>query len=289
MTRTIRRPVTARISGTEGSGAENNLDLSRLLLWPDTIVYVGNGFSGGSAIKYSATLLVSLEDQPLRISSPDLRDLETRICVVPPKVVRAIEVTGKFASINFDPGSWAYTAITRSFSPGAITNLEDHTPGDWDPGVCAFLWDATDCSAIRTDLHGVVDELCPADTPRENWIDERVRMVLDKIRKDVPTRPDVGRHARELGISRDRLTHLFSQELGIPLRSFVLWCKARRAVEIFSRDPGMRIDEIASEAGFSDVSHGIRTLNRFIGVNPKFIRGLESLDILHCSSADCGA
>lgn len=264
------------------------LELSRLFIWPDRVIYAGDGFSGGHAIKYSATLLVALDDRPLRVSSPGHSDLEIGACVIPPKVVRGMQTDGRFASINFDPGSDAYTLLTRRFAPNAVTPVElSELPGV--DGKLRHLFETTDCKQVWDRTNATVRALCGKDAADGADIDPRVQSVMKKIRAENPVRPEVTRHARELGLSRDRLTHLFTQEAGIPLRSFVLWCKARRAMDIFGCDPLLPIDAIAQEAGFSDLSHAIRTLNRFIGVNPKYIRNLESLEICRCEGPALGA
>lgn len=82
-------------------------------------------------------------------------------------------------------------------------------------------------------------------------------------------------------LSPSRARHLFVEQTGLPFRTFVLWLRIKRAVEIFAA--GASLAEAAHEAGFADSAHFSRTFRRNFGlpaaalrVNSRFVRAAPS-------------
>ncbi|MFF2554802.1 helix-turn-helix domain-containing protein [Nocardia sp. NPDC058058] len=72
--------------------------------------------------------------------------------------------------------------------------------------------------------------------------------------------------AARVGISASRLTHLFTGEVGLPLRRYVLWLRlmiARNAVA-----DGADLTTAAHAAGFADSAHLTRTCRETFGLPP---------------------
>lgn len=80
------------------------------------------------------------------------------------------------------------------------------------------------------------------------------------------------RVAQEVGISRDRLSHLFGEQLGLGLRPFVLWLRLQRAAQELAR--GETMTRAAVAAGFADGAHMTRTFRRMFGVAPSDVVGV---------------
>ena len=79
-------------------------------------------------------------------------------------------------------------------------------------------------------------------------------------------RPSLADAAHAASISPSRLTHLFSAQVGIPFRRFVLWLRLARAAEqVWSGTP---LTEAAIAAGFSDMAHLSRACRSTFGVTP---------------------
>ena len=73
--------------------------------------------------------------------------------------------------------------------------------------------------------------------------------------------------------SAHRLRHLFSDKLGISIKSYTLWARMRRAVELIAH--GESLSVVAHDVGFSDAAHLTRTLKQFFGLTPSFVaRGM---------------
>ncbi|MFI9408138.1 helix-turn-helix domain-containing protein [Nocardia sp. NPDC052316] len=72
--------------------------------------------------------------------------------------------------------------------------------------------------------------------------------------------------AARLGISASRLTHLFTAQVGLPLRRYVLWLRL-----VLVRDAvadGADLTSAAHSAGFADSAHLTRTCREIFGLPP---------------------
>jgi AraC-like DNA-binding protein len=67
------------------------------------------------------------------------------------------------------------------------------------------------------------------------------------------------------GLSPDRFRHLFVEQLGIPLRRYILWRRLRLAAQ--SLAAGDNVTAAAHGGGFSDAAHLARTIKHMFGIN----------------------
>lgn len=105
-------------------------------------------------------------------------------------------------------------------------------------------------------------------------LDMRAIHVAQRVKKELPLTSSVAELASDVGLSADRLSHLFSDKLGISIKSYFLWSRMRRAVDLISR--GESLVTVAHDAGFSDSAHLTRTIKHFFGFTPTFIvKGME--------------
>lgn len=94
-------------------------------------------------------------------------------------------------------------------------------------------------------------------------------LALIRTRLDQPVR--LSALAAALNMSPSWLSHQFTEQIGMPLRRYVLWQRLWRAVE--SALTGSTLTEAAHAAGFSDSSHLSRTFRGTFGVAPSFLFG----------------
>ena len=78
--------------------------------------------------------------------------------------------------------------------------------------------------------------------------------------------------ARRVGLSVSRLRHLFTDQVGLPIRTYLLWIRLLRAVEAIAG--GRSITDAAHDSGFADSAHLWRTFRRMFGMSPSsFVPG----------------
>lgn len=73
-----------------------------------------------------------------------------------------------------------------------------------------------------------------------------------------------------VGLSPGRARHLFVEQTGLPFRTYLLWLRLMRAVEIFSG--GASLTQAAHGAGFADSAHFSRTFRKMFGIAAASLR-----------------
>ncbi|WP_330254806.1 AraC family transcriptional regulator [Nocardia sp. NBC_00565] len=149
---------------------------------------------------------------------------------------------------------------------GAAADRRAHTYG-WADSAHSLPIDP-ERETLADLVADVVDDLERDNTQQVE--DDRHEAVTDALELlpslvgDGPIRgADV---ARRVGISATRLTHLFTAQVGIPLRPYILWLRLH--VAITRVRSGDDLTAAAHAAGFADSSHLTRTCRRTFGLPP---------------------
>lgn len=108
--------------------------------------------------------------------------------------------------------------------------------------------------------------LMPAHT-----LDERVVKAIDVIQELNTRVVSLDTVAAKVFLSPSRFAHLFSDEVGIPFRRYLLWRRLTRAMLLVSR--GGTLSRAAHDAGFSDAAHFTRTFYQMFGIPPSAMLG----------------
>ena len=95
--------------------------------------------------------------------------------------------------------------------------------------------------------------------------DDRVRQVIEKLTSGEWLGYSVKELARAVYLSESRLTHLFKEEEGISLKSYILTRRLERAYRYVNA--GGKITQAAQEAGFSGSAHLAYSCKKFTGVS----------------------
>jgi len=97
-------------------------------------------------------------------------------------------------------------------------------------------------------------------------IDPRIERFLEYIDDSENVSIFLNQAARAAGLSMGRFRHLFSAQIGMPLKSYLLWTKLQRAIQSLANDSSLT--RAAHIAGFADASHLSRTFKRTFGLSP---------------------
>ena len=103
-------------------------------------------------------------------------------------------------------------------------------------------------------------------------IDPRICQVLGQLSASSERSDAIADLASNVGLSVSRFQHLFSEEVGVPLRRYRTWQRLRRAIKDVCN--GSRLVDAALNAGFYDQAHFSREFRRTFGAPAS--RGLKS-------------
>lgn len=138
-------------------------------------------------------------------------------------------------------------------------------------------------SSRRRALATVVDDLIAHLAPttadygtaaRHPAIEDALRLLPDMVAAGPVSGTEL---AAQLGLSASRLTHLFTEQVGIPLRRYVLWSRLRAAITRVQA--GDDLTGAAHGAGFADSAHLTRTTREMFGLPPSALSRHVSWDL----------
>ena len=100
-------------------------------------------------------------------------------------------------------------------------------------------------------------------------IHPKVRRAVKYLRERVGVSDDLSLKtlARISGLSQTRFMHVFTESVGVPLRTYILWLRLQRAC--CDLIDGHTVTQAAHNAGFSDAAHLTRTFRRMLGTTPR--------------------
>ncbi|WP_017297167.1 helix-turn-helix transcriptional regulator [Nodosilinea nodulosa] len=100
--------------------------------------------------------------------------------------------------------------------------------------------------------------------------DQRSLAAIAFINQNIGKTIQVTDIARHVDLSEGRLRHLFSEQIGIPITSYILWARIKVALKEML-NPGVTLANAAHRANFSDHAHFTRTFRRMFGISPSLL------------------
>lgn len=122
------------------------------------------------------------------------------------------------------------------------------------------VFDAAQCYSL------IVDTLLFSVSARDQALDARLTKIVRLIKADPADNMSVKDLAELVSLSEDRLHHLFTAQVGIPLHKYRIWQRLKCAGKLFF--DGHSLTMAAHEAGFSDGAHFSRTFAQMYGAPP---------------------
>lgn len=243
-----------------------------VFLWQDHWQVLGQLMPNRSHRHISASLLVGL-DRPFRLAV-DGEWRETRAAIVAPDVPQALEPgEARIWSVQLDPDSVYWRSLKSVTAGMASTDLSLTGVDLPDPGE-------TGCEAMAGALAKVISRSGHAPVA----LDDRIAAICGKLRAELPERLELNSLAQSVGLSSSRLTHLFRQETGVPLRRFLLHLKINRALAFW--EPGISVSRLATEAGFYDQPHLVRTARDMFDALPSAYVAAGWFNVCRCGLDD---
>lgn len=100
-------------------------------------------------------------------------------------------------------------------------------------------------------------------------LDSRIVRVVELIKADVACNQSIAYLAEQVGLSVPRLSQLFRQKIGIPIRRYRQW--HRLFVTTVGVARGMTLTDAAMVAGFTDSAHLTHTFRSIMGLKPSAV------------------
>lgn len=234
-------------------------------LWEGGFLLVGSGNGVVPPHAHHAIQIVVAVDGEVGIGGEDGPWREGPGVVVQPDIVHSFDCQGASAAMLFvDPesteGIWLRSSLADDIT------VVDHTPlAAPAAALRAFQerpQETNDASAL---IRLCVQALSPGAPPARQ-LDSRVSKVLQQIQEADELRISLESAAEMAFLSPSRFAHLFTQQMGLPFRKYVLWRKLTRAMVAIGGNRS--IAEAAHAADFADAAHLTRTFYQMVGMAP---------------------
>jgi len=242
-----------------------------VLVWDEQAIFLGHAADASLHESPAIKVCVALEGNfGLRMSEDeDWTDYDSAI--IAPGQPHAIDGwQNRMVMLLLAPETLLAQPLAPIFSQNGITGLEvsmvekiraifanfDQLKAGDEPNVCYQMVEAI----------GGGDRLP---------IDSRVAQSIDWIRLSREEGISVQEIASGVELSESRFSHLFTENVRVPVRRYLLWLRLRDAMHLLAQ--GRSLTETAYEAGFSDSAHLARTFRSLLGIAPSALTKESSI------------
>ncbi|HET8709984.1 MAG TPA: AraC family transcriptional regulator [Spongiibacteraceae bacterium] len=166
----------------------------------------------------------------------------------------------------------AQTQYSQQIKQRFLAAQSFHSLADNDLHFCrASLHDfrarAQSIETADNAISAIIDRLAgPVNFPE---VHPRIEKALSLIHHAQGKELPLSQLAALVFLSESRLSHLFKEEIGIPIQRYLLWYKVMQTA--FNIGRGMSLTDAAEEAGFADSAHFSRTFRAMFGMTPSQI------------------
>lgn len=219
---------------------------------------------------YAVSILVSLRGSFHLYTKSDVV-IESDGIIIPPNYYHRLDGSNsEMLIIQLDPKSDEYKRIEMDLSPKTIEpEIRSKIQKLADP----LFGETLTCESARSIYNQILSLLGSKTVPKK--FDERIEMAIQKIKEEIPSPVTLAELSEISGISTDRFMHLFKDNMGIPLRQYLLWQRLHIAAKLLQG--GENLTTASHAAGFSDQAHLSRTFKKMFGVKPSLFLGSQSL------------
>lgn len=177
---------------------------------------------------------------------------------------------GAVAFLFVDPESAAGCALTAQL-------FADRTAANFDSAEALAALDALkqcfSAGAGEAELLRLGREIVPtlpAAAVDAALPDPRVVRMMAFAAQNLEDKVTLPSAAAHINLSEGRARHLFAAHTGLPFKTYILWLRIERAVQLYGS--GHSLTEAAHQAGFADSAHFSRTFRRTFGLPAAALR-----------------
>lgn len=189
--------------------------------------------------------------------------------VVAPDTVHAFDADGVLAHIFVDPETREGRALRAATPAETPATLQHPSAASTAAKLLDGLRGRRPDEELAETARRLVADIAGA-APDAESCDPRVLAAIAWTADRLGEPVSLAQAASVACLSPSRFRHLFVEETGQPFRTWLLWSRLMKAVEIYAA--GGALTEAAYGAGFSDSAHLSRTFRRMFGITAASLR-----------------
>ena len=247
-----------------------------IFVWPERFLYLGPSARTSPHRNHAATWLVA-HHGTLRVTLSSGGVLENEVIYVPSETEFATDdATSLIAALYWEPESESFRRAAAQFD---VTSPRAFRCPHTQLGELAALYQASSSLADADVLLAKIFGLDGFGSAETTTSDSRIVDALHFLRDAPDAYGSIEALAARAHLSPSRFAHLFKEQVGVPVRRYVLWQKMRRALDLAIA--GDSLTTAALSAGFADSAHLSRTVRAILGVAPEFLFRYRERLVLH--------
>jgi len=243
---------------------------SLVYFWRRRTLFIGHLDAPLSMQQAAASLSVSL-GAPLLYRSDECEAYISATSVLTPAGASyQLDACGQLvANIMLDPYGEDYAVLARDMSRSYKTANGASFDSDYEQHIREVLSDiyqqGLEYQQAYQTLDSIFSNLHKSDPPTSE-IDPRIVAVVECLQQRIDENLSIDDLAAVANLSTSRLSQLFRQQTGIPIRRYRAWHRLF-VVAVKAAKTG-NLTESSISAGFTDASHFTKTFHSMMGMCP---------------------
>lgn len=206
---------------------------------------------------------------------------QNRGFVVQHGIKRRLESPGRVVDLLISLDSDYYHYIVDHLATDEVLPLSAERLEAIRPLLAQLVDNKMAVDGVTSSVDNIVAKLLTElfGTPSaQSPLDARLVPVINYLQKELPINPPIENLAAMAGLSQSRLMHLFKQQLGLPIRQYLLWKKLEAAARLVAK--GTTLIDVAAETGFYDQAHFTRTVRRMLDLPPSAFTDSRNVQVI---------
>ena len=240
-----------------------------IYIWNSRFLLTGDEFSEEFHSHYPVQIILS-PGKPVRACLKNGSCVVSEFLMIRSSAEHRCFIEGRSLSLFIDPETGQGRRLTARFEQEEVVSLSGCLSRGAEEAASLFLKSA---GALRREAEEIFETLLYSVIEKDEadrQIDPRIACVLERIAAVPDKMISLPELAGEVCLSESRLMHLFKENIGIPVRRYLLWKRMMDGILLIRE--GAELTFAALEAGFSDYAHFSRTFKRHFGTGPKTLK-----------------
>lgn len=261
------------------SSRDHGVRPARFYLWAGSALFLGNVEDASEHTHHALQVAVGIKGTFVLETTGKI--FECRAAVIAPDQAHRFRGSGEQAIILLDTESTAAQRIQAGLDKEAGVM-------EFDISVLCPLIEqlrdsierSLDCDRMKMLSQQLLSKLV-GESSKSLPLDPRIQRALDFAKAQPELKAPLGAIAEAVGLSQGRLAHLFKEQIGIPIRRYLLWLRLVQAIGYLFQN--VSLTTAAHNAGFADSAHFTRTFRRMFGVTPsELFKNSRFVQVIPC-------